>query len=182
MRYDGDDTLPPPTQAPWMATTTGFGHYKKKTIRTSSVSSILSYPQCEKQKHLAAPTFSMTENVSWYLVIVFLMFQETLAVSSPSGWSMSPAMSIRSIPGQRQSTEKRYNFTPRTVSLENKNIKRPDTHQLWRPSLLQKPAPLCSLGLQQSHWSSPPSHWEKNTFTSVVYSLTLVHYSFFCSF
>lgn len=40
----------------------------------------------------------MTENVSWYLVISLRTFHETLAVSSPSGWSISPAMSIRSRP------------------------------------------------------------------------------------
>lgn len=43
-------------------------------------------------------TFSMTEKVSWYLVIMRRRFQDVLAVSSPSGCRISPAMSIRSIP------------------------------------------------------------------------------------
>ena len=59
---------------------------------------------CWSDEDSAGPTFSMTENVSWYLVIILRMFQEVLAMSSPSGWRTSLAMSIRSIPGWKHNT------------------------------------------------------------------------------
>lgn len=57
----------------------------------------------------------MTENVSWYLAIILLMFQEVLAMSSPSGWRTSLAMSIRSIPGRKHNTVNK-NFPTKTLN------------------------------------------------------------------
>lgn len=47
-------------------------------------------------------TFSMTENVFWYLETMLRIYHATLAASSPWGCSKLAPMSIRSIPIQNE--------------------------------------------------------------------------------
>lgn len=87
-------------------------------------------------------TRSMTENVSWYAAIFLFRFQETLAVSSPCGWSTSLAMSARSMPGWRHDTEsKRYIPTKTALQSESGRARYP-------PAVNILPAPDSSTTLQ----------------------------------